>query len=65
MLEVRNAIAGILDGMSVEKMRKIGGTAAVAKVARSRRPRKSKVEGLEELPPDLQFPSAHNSILIQ
>ncbi len=35
MLEVRNAIAGILDNMSVEQMRKIGGPSGVAKVARA------------------------------
>jgi len=35
MLEVRNAIAGILDAMSIEEMRKLGGTAAVAKATRT------------------------------
>lgn len=31
MLEVRNAIAGILDAMSIEDMRHIGGTAGLAR----------------------------------
>lgn len=35
MLEVRNAIAGILDAMSIEQMRNIGGTAAMSKIAKS------------------------------
>jgi DNA-binding IscR family transcriptional regulator len=41
MLEVRNAIAGILDTLSVEKMRKMGGPSALAKVVRPKaaRPR--------------------------
>lgn len=35
MLEVRNAIAGILDAMSIAQMRNIGGTAAVSRIAKA------------------------------
>lgn len=35
MLNVRNAIAGILDTLSLDKMRKLGGTAAVSRLGRT------------------------------
>ena len=41
MLEVRNAIAGILDGMSLDSMRKIGGVAGVKKAV-SAKPARAK-----------------------
>lgn len=45
MLNVRNAIASILDTLSLDKMRKLGGTAAVSrlgKAAEASRPKKAR-----------------------